>query len=50
MNHSLFPGFAWEYVLRSRRLHLADYQVAYFEDERQLEEVDTAEEGLAAAP
>ncbi len=49
-NHSLFPGFAWEYVLRSRRLHLADYQVAYFEDERQLEEVDTAEEGLAAAP
>jgi hypothetical protein len=50
MNHSLFPGFAAEYVLRTRRLNLADYQVAFFENERQVEESDHVEESLAAAP
>ncbi len=49
-NHSLYPGFAWEYVLRARHLNLADYEVAFFEDERQLDELETVEEGLAAAP
>jgi hypothetical protein len=50
MNHSLFPGFAAEYVLRTRHLNLADYQVAFFENERQVEESDHVEESLAAAP
>jgi cation diffusion facilitator CzcD-associated flavoprotein CzcO len=29
-NHSLYPGFAVEYVLRSRNLDLSDYEVADF--------------------
>jgi cation diffusion facilitator CzcD-associated flavoprotein CzcO len=49
-NRSLYPGFAWEYVLRARRLNPADYEVAFFEDERQVDELETVEEGLAAAP
>ena len=27
-NHSLYPGFAAEYVLRTRRLHIEDYEIA----------------------
>ncbi|MDH3202526.1 MAG: NAD(P)/FAD-dependent oxidoreductase [Myxococcales bacterium] len=48
-NRSLYPGFAWEYILRTRRLNSADYEVAFFESERQLEESDEVEQGLAAA-
>jgi hypothetical protein len=29
-NHSLYPGFAAEYVLRARKLDLGDYEVAGF--------------------
>ncbi len=29
-NHSLYPGFAAEYVLRSRTLHPKDYEIAAF--------------------
>ncbi len=29
-NHSLYPGFAAEYILRSRKLHADDYEIARF--------------------
>ena len=29
-NHSLYPGFAAEYILRSRKLHPADYEMVDF--------------------
>jgi hypothetical protein len=29
-NHSLYPGFAAEYILRSRKLHPADYEIVVF--------------------
>ena len=31
-NHSLYPGFAFEYVLRARRFRPRDYEIARFED------------------
>ncbi len=32
-NHSLYPGFAFEYVLRTRKLRLADYEVTHWGSE-----------------
>ena len=29
-NHALYPGFAFEYVMRSRRLKLSEYETAEF--------------------
>jgi hypothetical protein len=51
-NHSLFPGFAAEYVLRTRHLHLADYQVAFFEKQTEDEarDPDSLVEGVSATP
>ncbi len=49
-NRSLYPGFASEYVLRARHLNPADYEVAFFEGERRVEESDAVDESLAAAP
>jgi len=39
-NHSLYPGFAVEYIMRTRRLNPADYEVALFEGEREVDERD----------
>lgn len=50
LNHSLYPGFATEYVMRTRRLDPADYEIASFEDERRLEDGEGVEEGWAATP
>jgi hypothetical protein len=52
MNHSLFPGFAAEYVLRTRHLNLADYQVAFFEKQTEDEarDPDSLVEGVSATP
>jgi cation diffusion facilitator CzcD-associated flavoprotein CzcO len=30
INHSLYPGFAAEYVLRTRKLHPQDYEITHF--------------------
>jgi hypothetical protein len=29
-NHALFPGFAFEYVLRARRFRPSEYRIARF--------------------
>ncbi len=29
-NHSLYPGFAFEYVVRARRFNPADYEIASY--------------------
>jgi len=29
-NHSLYPGFAAEYILRARKLHPEDYEIVAF--------------------
>jgi hypothetical protein len=49
-NHSLYPGFAWEYVLRSRKLRSADYELAFFEREREdeLRDPESLTEGASA--
>lgn len=39
-NYSLYPGFAAEYVVRARKLVPAEYELAYFEDEKRAVEVD----------
>jgi len=51
-NHSLYPGFASEYVLRARRLNPEDYEVAFFEKQREDEarDPDSLVEGVSATP
>lgn len=49
-NHSLYPGFAAEYIMRTRRMNPADYNLTSFEDEHRVDTTDSPEELLAAAP
>jgi len=51
-NHSLYPGFASEYVLRARHLNPNDYEVAFFEKQRENEarDRDSLVEGVSATP
>ena len=52
VNRSLYPGFAFEYALRTRRMREQEYVLAAFEDERPASEheSDVVEEGVPAGP
>ena len=52
VNRSLYPGFAFEYALRTRRMREQEYVLAAFEDERPASEYesDVVEEGVPAGP
>lgn len=41
-NHSLYPGFAFEYVAGARNFHPAEYRLATFEPEQRTETADAA--------